>query len=569
MAHEISLSLEETNKLRLSLGLKPINAKADDKKDVSRTQDKENKREPNDKSEGAGADSHGYERSAFIDDKVSKLRWNLKRAKSKISSPVTLVDKDDAADGQDWLTSVGTRKKSKRTLDKVYDEQEEASQDVELGMKVSHRMSDFSGRRNVILTLQEANVDAEDKEDVLVDEGVTQDLQQAKRLELKRMNQDRKRKGVGANFVSENEDQEATSLRLVNGKIVDEETLTLQQEPEASQDNRIKASIEPSASEDEERQTTDFAPIKIKKRKKLKSSSLSQKRSRPVSQIPKVTLVNEDTEDPAEEELQGFLKIRKSRSSKADSSERSAEQIAIEARKEALERKERATKVANVKISQEMVLDENSVFLDNLKKDLISNKSSSHKFEKLNLKAPASDEAQSVPGSKATDERASVFEKKDEPQFHEGLASTLSFLKERNVLPQQPKASTASLRSKDLELLALKQKLETRKVKEKFKEELSQDKIQYSREELDRIEELQHQEIAKRNQSLQKERLAGYNPEVKLTYKDERGNELTTKEAYKQLSQAFHGTHSNRRKLTKAQRKVEQRNQQNQHENFM
>ncbi|CUS20908.1 LAQU0S02e01090g1_1 [Lachancea quebecensis] len=571
MVHVESLSLEETNKLRVSLGLKPIDANPDGKKDVPRQQNEKEKRGESNEKTAAEAVSNGYERDTFVDNKVSKLRWNLKRAKSKVSSSTALFDDDGAANEQNWLASISTRKKPKRTLNKVYDELEEASQDAEVGIKVSQRMSDLSSRENVILTLQEADVHADDREDVLIDEGATQDLQQAKRLELKRMNQDRKRKGTGANFAKETEEhqnQQATSLRLVDGRIVEEETLSLGHEAESSQDNRVKVSIEPSASEDEERHTTDFAPIKIKKRKKLKGSSLSQKRSRPVSQIPKVTLLNEDTEDPVEEELKGFLKIRKSMSSKSNSNEKSAEQIAFETREEALERKERAAKVANVRVSQELVLDENSAFLDNLKKDLISNKESSQKFEKLNLKVSEFNAPPSVPNSKAAGE-SNIFEEKNEPQFYGGLASTLSFLKDHNILPQQPKTPTASLRSTDCELLALKQKLETRKVKEKFREELSQDSIQYSREELDRIEELQNREIAKRNQLLQKERLAGYNPEVKLTYKDDRGNELTTKEAYKQLSQAFHGTHSNRKKLAKAQRKVEQRNQESQHEGYM
>ena len=33
-----------------------------------------------------------------------------------------------------------------------------------------------------------------------------------------------------------------------------------------------------------------------------------------------------------------------------------------------------------------------------------------------------------------------------------------------------------------------------------------------------------------------------YNPKVELTYKDELGNVLNTKQAYKQLSHKYHGT---------------------------
>lgn len=70
MAQEISLSIEETNKLRISLGLKPIKADTSPEDEPSK---------PNSNNNGGKAgtaieSANSYDRSAFIDEKVTKLR---------------------------------------------------------------------------------------------------------------------------------------------------------------------------------------------------------------------------------------------------------------------------------------------------------------------------------------------------------------------------------------------------------------------------------------------------------------------------------------------------------------
>ena len=59
------------------------------------------------------------------------------------------------------------------------------------------------------------------------------------------------------------------------------------------------------------------------------------------------------------------------------------------------------------------------------------------------------------------------------------------------------------------------------------------------------------------------DKLKNYNPEIKLVYKNKNGDILTAKEEYKRLSQAYHGTKSNKRKLAKAKLKIQERNQKN------
>lgn len=62
-------------------------------------------------------------------------------------------------------------------------------------------------------------------------------------------------------------------------------------------------------------------------------------------------------------------------------------------------------------------------------------------------------------------------------------------------------------------------------------QELQKSDVEYTKEEMEKVREYEEKEIAKKTREFQRKRLANYNPEVKLTYKDNAGNELTTKEA--------------------------------------
>ena len=562
MAQEISLSIEETNKLRISLGLKPIKADTSPEDEPSK---------PNSNNNGGKAgtaieSANSYDRSAFIDEKVTKLRRSLQRAKSNASSDTVLGSKNDDGIDKDWLNKVGTKKTARNTISKKYydeeEENEESNSNNDLGLKVSRTIVDLPSNGGVILTLKEADIGAEDAEDVLVDEGVTQDAEQAKKLRLKRINEERKRKKIKAGGSYEEEDEETEYLRLVNGKIIGTDDKVSGENQDDGNGNRIKVTLESSQSEGDDKPASDFAPTKMKKRKKLKSQQLSRKRPRPVSQAKKVVLIDEDMDDPVDER-QDFLTIQ--RRPNNDKSEKHAQQIALELDRERKEKEQRAASVSRVNKSQNLIIDESSAFLDALKSDIVaqsSGGSGTREFEKIDLKAASTGNLVTKPAAESISEKEEELSDQKKPQFHDGLASTLSFLRDRQILPARGQNVDAATRKKEADLLALKQKVEGRKVKERFQKELLQGNLQYSKDELDRIQEFQDKEVTKRNNEIQSERLANYNPQVKLTYKDERGNELTTKEAYKKLSQAFHGTRSNRKKQTKALQKVEQRNKQ-------
>ncbi|SCU91599.1 LAME_0E13124g1_1 [Lachancea meyersii CBS 8951] len=576
MVEHVSLSIEETNKLRISLGLKPIEPPADKNSDHSV------KIEDGDES----GKSSSYDKSAFIDPKIAKLRWNLQRVQSKAQENTILSDgKDD--DSQDWIENVKVKGRSARpTLAKSYYDEDNENEDSEdqSRLRVSHQLSEIVPGKNVILTLKESEVDTDDVEDTLINEGLAHDKEQAKNMGLKRMNQERKRQkiSIGRGHLEDDDNDDNnldadSKIYLVGSEIIGNQP-DKQAQKESRDGQKIYVGSESDDREDVAQEASDFAAVKIKKRKKLNAKTASNKRSRPTSQAPRVALVDEDFVDSAEEEMQDFLKVRNPKQRDREESNKTPEEIAREVEQE---KKERASHVRNMNYAQGITIDENSAFLSSLKADLVTGKgdSSETTFQKVDLKAAVADPEYSQSAkskhvySSDDDEdhhdndeynggKASASGEDTGVNFQDGLAATLGFLRDRNVLPAQ-RAGGASVDSNDskvTELLALRQQQVARKVRDQFAQELAQGNVRYNKEELEQLQQLQEQEISKRNQNLQRQRLATYNPDVNLTYKDEAGHVLTTKEAYKKLSQAFHGTRSNRKKHIKAQQKVRDRN---------
>ncbi|KAJ1895718.1 hypothetical protein LPJ81_004901, partial [Coemansia sp. IMI 209127] len=175
-----------------------------------------------------------------------------------------------------------------------------------------------------------------------------------------------------------------------------------------------------------------------------------------------------------------------------------------------------------------------------------------------------------------------------EPSVGSGLAATLSLLRQRNML------DNLSKEQKDRERL---QRNRTTWLAEQRKKEML---LQQERQRIKRlgrdlnsapdttassaggrsgskrrgkadpmsqqeIEELKarEQELLDRKWAREyEEQMKDYKPDVKLEYHDETGRKLTTKEAYKQLSHAFHGHYSGKNKIDRVMKKREKERKQ-------
>ncbi|KAI9141454.1 SART-1 protein [Paraphysoderma sedebokerense] len=137
----------------------------------------------------------------------------------------------------------------------------------------------------------------------------------------------------------------------------------------------------------------------------------------------------------------------------------------------------------------------------------------------------------------------------EEPVVSHGLAATLKLLKQKGYLEQRTAEDIERERKmQDRE----KWLIEQRKL-EKLRELETKDgknQMSKSRYELERKEREKARELEMR--------FRDYQPVVNLKYTDETGNELTAKQAFKQLSHKFHGKAPGKNKVERKLKKLEE-----------
>lgn len=585
MADAVSLSLEETNEIRKKLGLKPIRTEVQ-KSDKSANKEAGSTHEINISSSSKNSTSDGHavsslENHQLIDgDKINFLRKKLAQLNGRIHGAPRLNDVHNNGESEngDWLNKVGEKKYSKpaNSVQMNYEDEE----DLPL-LKLSHKMTDIAPGKDVILTLKESAInDDEVDNDVLENEKLSHEKEDAKKLQLRQMNKDRRRKRMKLQIssvdIEAEEVQDDGSVLLIGAErnVSDE---GVGEEPAEEHKGKVKVVFNNNNQiNSDSSETGDFKPIKIKKRKKRDTTSASKnKRVKLPSEMERVNLVDEDY---SLEDVENEFEIPKNtlKRSTLKSVLKTPEQIASEIRKEKYEKQQRAMDIAHLKnLSKGLVVDEGFTFLESLKSNLVDRET-----DKLNKEAEKEiSERHDLAAAMQTDLHPGHFKNEAdnplstiaqrEPDFYDGLASTLRFLQDKNVLPSKESASTPSYNdgNERAESIALSKSVEVRKIRERIAAEVSKNAVKYSKDELERIKQYEEDEIMKKMNKIQSQELQGYNPQVQLVYKDEKGNQLTTKEAYKKLSQKFHGTKSNKKKLAKFQSKVELRGKQTERNN--
>lgn len=206
-----SLSIEETNKLRAKLGLKPLEVGDDSSKK------KEGEGEANEEeslSSSAKKDVHVPAKNIGDIKMAEKLREKMetmrekRRIAKKLASVRTLGEVEDKEESTaTWVMRMKRLAEEKAQAEKrakLLEEMEEefgvgdlvsetfreekrqayTSRDLK-GLKVEHKMEVFQKGRGVILTLKDAAV-LDEGEDVLVNVNITGDEKAAKNVELKK-----------------------------------------------------------------------------------------------------------------------------------------------------------------------------------------------------------------------------------------------------------------------------------------------------------------------------------------------------------------------------------------------
>ncbi|QLL34740.1 hypothetical protein HG536_0H01150 [Torulaspora globosa] len=538
MPDEISLSLEETNKIRASLGLKAI-APANDQDNGSY--------EGIDKilPKRASSTVERSEGPRFIEnDKIHMLRRKLAALKDA-SGLSRSAGNDESSSQGDWLSRIGS-KPVKISFDEDGDEE---GDELPL-VRVSHKVEDIADPKGVILTLKENSVLA-DGDDTLEAENLVQEREEAKRIHMSQMNKNRRRMRrkiqVSSAEIELQEEAENEDNILAIG--VAKNYNSTSDEPEPKHSGKLKVSF--SGTDSDASDGGDFKPVQIKKRKKNGTGARTKAKSITLPpRIQPVELKNHDLDfEDLEQDL--FVPFNSVKRSKLLSEVATPEELAAQIAKEKREREQKIAQVAEA--SDNLIIDEGTRFLESLRTAILekpAHPDSADVQEDVGLQESAPTTVET--SKKWRDDR-------EAPDFYEGLASTLNFIRERNVLPK-----LQSLTSDSSKPAIPNYQKEARKIRERNNSQMRQDKTQYTAKELEEIENYQDEQIARRISELQAKTLQDYDPEVKLQYKDESGNQLTTKEAYKKLSQKFHGTRSNQRKQAKAQSRIEARKTQQQ-----
>lgn len=654
MSEEISLSLEETNKLRIKAGLSPIPTTSSQLNEevrevISLSIEETNKLRqqiglpllPTTTTTNISSDSteyknyEDYERERLQNLKNNQLIERINNAKfnsnkRKFLTNETIIDNAEDLDTDDWLNNLGEstesskpHKKQKTTI--VKSNQNDTGPTTTI---IGHTTKELQSLgNNEILTLKDTDLINDDDEDGTGSILMNQDL--SNKAKLKRNLAERKEaeniKFNGRHYRRNNKEEEeeeeeefndidgllTNNKVIMSGSTIDLSSNTAKPPPPPKDKKKNMMAIT-NLFEDLDNDTLSNnnniksnVPIKMKKIKKKKDNNKKKSNKlkllddtiKPVELLVETNIGNDDDIDDIENQLSNSisnLRTKKLQTRLEFTPEQLAEEISANKRWE-FERKLEQENLKNNN-NNNNVYNDTIGFLNNLETNILSesgevevtaniNEESADDDDKDDVKQQEVESKQTNPGVYSIVEEK---QKEDEaPKFSGGLAETLKFLKSCNILdPESITTTNEELRQQELareeaikksELLKMKISIEERILKE----ELSKDKSYIRMPKIERsgyFEKLLDTRLKqkgiiidnntgtttttkKTNLGMVQNNLKIYNPKVELTYKDELGNVLNTKQAYKQLSHKYHGTglDKNKKKQEQLKKKQQQR----------
>ena len=652
MSEEISLSLEETNKLRIKAGLSPIPTTSSQLNEkvrevISLSIEETNKLRqkiglpllPTTTTTNISSDSteyknyEDYERERLQNLKNNQLIERINNAKfnsnkRKFLTNETIIDNAEDLDTDDWLNNLGEstesskpHKKQKTTI--VKSNQNDTGPTTTI---IGHTTKELQSLgNNEILTLKDTDLINDDDEDGTGSILMNQDL--SNKAKLKRNLAERKEaeniKFNGRHYRRNNKEEEeeeeeefndidgllTNNKVIMSGSTIDLSSNTAKPPPPPKDKKKNMMAIT-NLFEDLDNVTLSNnnniksnVPIKMKKIKKKKDNNKKKSNKlkllddsiKPVELLVESNIGDDDDIDDIENQLSNSisnLRTKKLQTRLEFTPEQLAEEISANKRWE-FERKLEQENLKNNN-NNNNVYNDTIGFLNNLETNILSesgevevtaniNEESADDDDKDDVKQQEVESKQTNPGVYSIVEEK---QKEDEaPKFSGGLAETLKFLKSRNILdPESITTTNEELRQQELareeaikksELLKMKISIEERILKE----ELSKDKSYIRMPKIERsgyFEKLLDTRLKqkgiiidnntgtttkKTNLGMVQNNLKIYNPKVELTYKDELGNVLNTKQAYKQLSHKYHGTGLDKNKKKQEQLKKQQQQQ--------
>lgn len=552
-AEDYSFSNDSANLLRKSLGLRP---KESPDNDMLETKEKSRKQ---------------------VDDKKS-----LKEEK---------LFYKDIESTESWLENIGKKRQVERTETKTSQPEklEQKAEDVNPEFTLAHANMILELGDGDILTLEDGSVVDEVEEDILVNENMKK-LAKEKKDNLERKKMGQLECGLRESFHEEDNQQNPEfKLPFVQGKIA---MSGVPREGKAASSSGLNDDWDPKVRNPEELYEDDLEilnirdqdqrdrrkrPAVMKKLKKVKKPAKKRRRADDLVEVsePMFTAaldVEEDNDDELELVLATSRK-NKQKQRKMLTAEEIANEIKLHLRADAV-----------AEIGEGFVYDDTKEFLDSLmqKKEeatedtkqqrrdeeidkLDSNKDSERPGESISNDSQKeeskekSEEKLEADGESETKENSEEPEELSDPANVDStvpkfntLLDTLRYLRQNNPTEENKSDRTNRQAQREAELVRIKISIEERIVREELLKDHSY--IGAPNEEKEQIVDrvLNDRLVAKgvipemargkySRYTAQKDPLSSYNPQVKLRYTDSSGQQLDTKQAWKELLHKYHG----------------------------
>ncbi|KAI1007588.1 hypothetical protein K3495_g633 [Podosphaera aphanis] len=613
-----AISIEETNRIRLSLGMKPLPVSGTTGPVFKKASSPTSKDDVGSTLESRQAE--GYENYRKLmgaedarkkrEEKSEAIRKARDAAKrfSKLDGKGLADGDDDDMNVKDWLTRQKKRQKQIAKARKLEKELAEAEMAAEYtskdlaGVKVGHELDSFEEGQEQVLTLKDTTIDVNEEEG---DELENLDLRSKERLNEKL---ELKKKKPTYNPVEIEETGEKNILAHYDEEILgkkskiftlDNKGSAVRVSPDQDQLPKKKViSLDILKNEPESDYQITMGKLVKPKKKKPKSTRRKAQEEEIVplsTEIPEISMTEagenkdqliskkrtfEDISFVDDDDLQNSLAAQRRNALRKRQKLRPEQRV-----KQILEEASFSSIEADTSEGQGgLVIDETSEFVTNLQRPngvQRSRRSISRQAEPTETMGDESDQDEDVNMEQSyanveddEDRQARRLREESinaeitnngleaEATLDRGLGSTLKLLKERGLIKTEETGDlNAIYRQKQL-FLAEKQRREA-DAELKARAQRERDRTNGR---LDRMTAREKEEYARSQNTLRDQiesrQLAEhfnkeYKPNVELKYIDEFGRSMNKKEAFKHLSHQFHGKGSGKQKTEKMLKKIE------------
>ncbi|KAK6604801.1 sart-1 family protein [Botrytis cinerea] len=608
-----AISIEETNRIRASLGMKPLavpgatgpifkQAPSAPAEDVGSTLESRQAEGYDNYRKIQEAEETKRKREAKA-EAIKKARDTAKRFAKLEGKGLGEADDDGDLDAKAWLMK---QKKRQKEIEKARKKEQELAEAEAAaaaeytakdlaGVRVGHELDTFVEGEDQVLTLKDTTIDENEEEgDELENLDLREREKLSDKLELK------KKKPV----YNPNDDDDSGDRKIlaqydedIDGKKGKRFTLDgMGSTTEAASVN--SASISKSKAKtfsldilkDDEPKSDylDISDIKVRKPKKKKAKSTRQKvvdeddvfpESEPTASNGDSTEAMDDMSFVDDDDLQALLATQRRNALKKRQKLR-PEEFAQRLRDEAS-----ATPAADNEEGDDsgLVIDETSEFVANLQKPVApepKKRSVSRPDAVTSMGADSDDDGdvqmnESYANIEDDEDRLARIKREEETKdaianngleeeatLERGLGSTLKLLRERGILKTAESGDVATIFREKQMFLAEKQRREA-EAERRAKAQRERDRTTGR---LDRMSARDREEHARQQNTMRDQQESRqlaehfnkeYKPNVELKYVDEHGRNMSQKEAFKHLSHQFHGKGSGKQKTEKLLKKIE------------